>query len=294
MTAQTLPFRRILVALAREGIDRDLMSYAAALSESDSDVEIQLVHVLSPGASRSEALREIADVAAGHFAARFGSISCHVLNGSRIDRLLEFAAEQAIDLIIVGHRRNGSGRRSLARRLAMKAPCSLILVPEGAPPRIERVLAAVDFSAPSALALNVATAMARYRGINQCRALHVFFPDTLSEPDSKDHSRRQREFAEFAAPLDLNGVDVRPVFEESASVPAAIQRIAAADQADLIVMGTRGRSQAATVLLGSESEQTLIESPIPVLVVKQRGERVGLLEILLDRDLRARPTPRYN
>lgn len=286
-----LPFRRILVALPRDEVDRDLMRYAAMLTESGGDLDIQFVHILRQGGSHADALKQMVDDVAAHLSANRASVSCHVLNGARVDRLLEFAAEQSTDLVIVGHRRSRTGRRSMARRLAMKAPCSLLLVPEGVPPRLERILAAVDFSTASALALNVATALARHKGIGQCEAIHVFFEEV---PAPGDEKRRQREYAEFTAPLDLNGVDVRPVFSEGAAVSATIQRIAAAGQADLIVMGTRGRSPAAAVLLGSESEQTLMESPIPVLVVKHRGERVGLLEILLDRDLRSRPTPRFN
>jgi nucleotide-binding universal stress UspA family protein len=181
----------------------------------------------------------------------------------------------------------------MARRLAMKAPCSLLLVPEGAPARLDRIMAAVDYSTASALALSVATALASNKGLSRCHALHVF-EDAPSVTATGGEGRRLREFSEFASPLDLHDVEVRPIFAEGASVSPTIQRVAAADQVDLIVMGTRGRSPAAAVLLGSESEQTLTESPIPVLVVKHRGERVGLLEILLDRDLRSRPTPRFN
>jgi nucleotide-binding universal stress UspA family protein len=289
-----LPFRRILVALPRDDVDRELMQYTAMMTGSGSDLEVQFVHILGRGATHAEALKQMVDDVSHYLTAKTHSVSCHVLNGARVDSLLEFAAEQSTDLVVVGHRRNRSGRRSMARRLAMKAPCSLLLIPEGAPARLDRILAAVDFSAASALALSVATALARHRGIGKCHALHVFFEDALGGPGVGGEGRRLREFTEFASPLDLNDVDVRPIFAEGASVSPTIQRVAAADQADLIVMGTRGRSPAAAVLLGSESEQTLTESPIPVLVVKHRGERVGLLEILLDRDLRSRPVPRFN
>jgi hypothetical protein len=50
-------------------------------------------------------------------------------------------------------------------------------------------------------------------------------------------------------------------------------------------MGTRGSSTSATVLLGSEAEQVIVESRIPVLVIKQPGDRLELLEALLDRSL---------
>jgi outer membrane protein OmpA-like peptidoglycan-associated protein len=57
-----------------------------------------------------------------------------------------------VDLILVGHGRGHSGKRALARRLAMKAPCSVWVVPEGAPARLNRILVPVDFSDPSRVA----------------------------------------------------------------------------------------------------------------------------------------------
>jgi hypothetical protein len=60
---------------------------------------------------------------------------------------------------------------------------------------------------------------------------------------------------------------------------------------DLLVLGTRGRSASAAVLLGSESDHALLESTIPVLVTKDRGERLGVLRALLERDFEA--TPRF-
>ena len=58
---------------------------------------------------------------------------CRVLHGEVIDCLLETAAEWAADLILVGHSREHNGRRALARRLAMKAPCSVWMRPEFSP-----------------------------------------------------------------------------------------------------------------------------------------------------------------
>jgi hypothetical protein len=70
-------------------------------------------------------------------------------------------------------------------------------------------------------------------------------------------------------------------------------RVAAAEHAELVVMGTRGLSSSSAVLLGSESEQMLIETDRPVLVTKHRGERLGVLEALLDRDLQPKEEPRF-
>jgi hypothetical protein len=37
----------------------------------------------------------------------------------------------------------------------------------------------------------------------------------------------------------------------------------------------------------------LIETTRPVLVTKQRGERIGLLQVLLDRDFQTQDEPRF-
>jgi nucleotide-binding universal stress UspA family protein len=297
------PFRRVLVALARNSSDYGLLSYARMLAGFYPESEFRFIHVLgwqtsghdhSTAVTHEQALQQIRDSIAKGFGPSPRD-SAKVLHGARVDRVLELAADSAADLILVGHGRQG-GRRSLARRLAMKAPCSLWMVPDGRPARVSRILAAIDFSGPSAHALSVAAAIAGTVGAGQCRALHVYFDESVAAFDEYREGIRGREqqaFAKFVAPLDLHGVQVDPVFEESASVAHAVERIVESDGVDLIVMGTRGQSHSAAVLLGSESEQVLMETTAPVLVVKHRGERIGLLQVLLDRDFQGQPEPRF-
>jgi nucleotide-binding universal stress UspA family protein len=231
-------------------------------------------------------------------AERFGAecnVRCRVLAGDRIDKLLEYAAGAGCDLVLVGHRRNRSGRRSLARRLAMKVPCSLWLAPDGSDARITSVLAAVDFSEPSAHAVSTATLIASRAGLTECAALHVFFDEALAMYEDMGTANRADEegFARFLSPLDLHGVRVRKTFADSPTVSGASRRHIQDDGVDLVVMGTRGQSASAAILLGSESEQMIMETPVPVLVVKARGERIGLLQALLDRDFHEVETPRF-
>jgi len=184
-----------------------------------------------------------------------------------VDRLLETAAETGADLILVGHAREDSGRRSLARRLAMQAPCSVWMKPFQSPAAFRRVLAAVDYSEPSAYALSVAGHLARRAGSIDCRALHVAPADRV---------RERTAFDRFSAPLDMAAVAVQPVFVEGGAVSDALRQLP--DPADLVVMGSRGQSRSASTLLGSESEQVLMESHTPVLIVKRPGERAGILQ----------------
>jgi nucleotide-binding universal stress UspA family protein len=166
------------------------------------------------------------------------------------------------------------------------------MVPEGSPPRITSVLAAVDLSLPSAQALSVATLIARRAGLQTCTTLHVQTPSQIGF-DEVDREAAARGLERFLSPLDLHDVRVTPRVEESGSVAGAVKALTAADGHDLVVVGTRGRSSSAAVLLGSESEHVLVESEVPVLITKEPGERIGILRALLDRDFHLRSEPRF-
>jgi sulfate permease, SulP family len=281
-------FRRITVALARAPADAELLRYAELIREKVApEAAFQFVHVLPDAGSLSaaaareipthgSALLSIRDRVNEHFS---GSPECLVLNGSRVDRLLEHSAESGSDVILLGHRRARTGRRSLVRRLAMKAPCSLWLVPEGSALRIEKILVGIDFSPSSAEAMRLAALLARGARVRGCTAVHVVRPE--------ERPAGEAAFDRFLGALDLSGTVVQRRTENGTSVTQALLDIAADEEADLIVMGTRGSSSSAAVLLGAEAEQMLRESRYSVLVTRRRGEHLGVLQVLLDRDLQA-------
>jgi len=293
-------FRRVLVAVDLE--DPEIVSYARILPRLSPDVECRFLHVLGwPGRSpaekphltHSQALQKLQQVVSSCYGGT--NAICQVLHGTVIDQLLETAAETVTDLILVGHKSEHSQRRSLARRLAMKAPCSVWMRPNGGPQDVRRVLAAVDFSSPSAYALSTAARIARNLETEECLALHVYFDEAMPEEAEQrvNHAEILEKFDRFLAPLDIHGMKVRSVIEASPNVVHAIQRLAQQEQADLVVMGNRGQTRSASILLGSESEHMLMETQVPVLVVKRRGERIGLLEALFDRDFHLPEAPRF-
>jgi nucleotide-binding universal stress UspA family protein len=282
-------FARFTVALAADPSDAGLLTYARTMRDAAADRGAwAFVHVLPPANSAAGApLRSHRDAlkAVENSASVLGAnTATHVFSGSRLDKLLEFAAEWKADCILVGHRDDRSGRRSLARRLAMKAPCSVWMVPEGSPAAVSRVLAPVDFSDASADSLTRAALIASRAGVERLITLHV---------TESDRAGAEEGFRRFLAPLDLFGVNVESRVEESGMVSRAVLRVAEAEQCDLIVMGSRGLGRSAAVLLGSESEQVLAESQRPVLVTRRRGERIGVLQVLLDRDFQTQEEPRF-
>jgi sulfate permease, SulP family len=284
--------RKILVAVACAEADRALLEYAAMLAALFTGPTVHLAHVLPEGGRREDALRELEP----RVPAALRGAACSLLEGDRLDALLQFAAAERADVILLGHRQDRSARRSLARRLAMKAPCSVWLVPEGSPASVGEMLVPVDYSERAADALAMGTAIGAAAGLERCWTLHVRFNGaaaTFDEYADIELAGDEEAFAIFQARINLHGVDVCPVFEESSNVARTILRVAGDKKCDLIVMGTRGRSPAASVLLGSETEQVLIETRVPVLAVKHFGSRLRLLQVLLEDRFRQRGDLRF-
>jgi sulfate permease, SulP family len=286
-------YRHLMVGLARAESDAELIRYAARVARLGTADVVRFVHVL-PGPGSNEHDRSLAELqaeTAPHFTGvpEGTRVSYHVLHGPLLDQLLTFVADMQIDLLLVGHGLEDPGRRALARRLAMKAPCSVWMVPEGAPPDLRRILVPIDFSEHSADSLRVATSMARLSGRAECLALHVYFDEAVITYEGYARVLRgqeQQAYRQFVAPIDCQGVTVTPLFEEGPHIASVIARVAERHQADLIVMATRGRSRSAAILLGSVTEEMIIQARVPLLAVKHFGARMGVLQALLDRRFR--------
>lgn len=293
-------FRHLLVGLRLADSDAAVMRHAAMLADLGWVAEVHFLHVLvGGGTSHEEALARVDETVRAHFPFISDKVrvTTEVARGPLLDRLLERTAELEIDVVMVGCEPDPARRGPLGRRLAMKAPCSVWVVPRDARAEVSRLLVPVDFSEPSSDAMAVALSMARRARVEACVPLHVYFNDAAATYDDYDAVLKGREreaWDAFAAPLDLSGVKVVPLMEEGAVVAHVIERTAEAQHADLIVMSTRGRTRSAAILLGSVTEQVLSETRIPTLVVKHFGARMGLLQVLLDRRFRERPGPHFD
>ena len=146
--------------------------------------------------------------------------------------------------------------------------------------QIHRILVPVDFSTQSDAALDYAVDLAR-RLDGRIVLLHVFsvpafaFPDaTIPMPaqtvvELQNASNTQLESLEQR--VRANGVGVTSKLAEGAPF-VEIVRAARSERADLIVMGTHGRSGLRHALLGSTAEKVVRKAPCPVLVVRPPGQ----------------------
>jgi nucleotide-binding universal stress UspA family protein len=298
-------YRHLMVALTCGDTDPDLIRYAAMVARLGSLAEVRFTHVLpappDPSAvhDHDRVLAQVEGAVKEHFSDVPAGVHvyCDVLKGPWMDRVLSYAAEQEVDAVMLDHAQGNLGRLAQARRLAMQAPCSVWLAPVGARPFLSRVLVPIDFSENSADALNVAIGMAKLKGDADVLALHVYFNEARATYEEYEEVLRGQEEAawqKFLAPINRQGVEVVPLFEEGANVAHVIERVAQKHGADLVVMATRGRSRSAAILLGSATEEAINQTTLPLLVVKHFGARLNVLQALLDRSFRQRKGPQFD
>ena len=154
---------------------------------------------------------------------------------------------------------------------------------------ISRILCPVDFSDCSRHALEQAVALGR-----ECRApvvvLHAFAVAPVTdriivgapvvlEPARASSEMRdalRSELARFVGSVDAGGAVVQLDIREGDPIDAIV-RDGVATNADLIVMGTHGRSGMDRLMMGSVAESVLRKAPCPVLTVPPRAESAASL-----------------
>ena len=145
------------------------------------------------------------------------------------------------------------------------------------------ILVATDGSPPAQAAVDVGVELAAARGA-RVTFLHAD-PDLarrLYEQDADASADRDRlisadtVLAEAVGRADKQGVEsaLELIGEHGADdVAAAIVGIAEGLEADMIVVGSRGRGAIAELVLGSVSHSVLRQSPLPVLVIHAPAKR---------------------
>ena len=291
-------FDHLVVALGCAEGDTSLIAYASMLAGLGAAKEVRFVHVSESAASAAGVREQMRAKVAAEFSGT-AAIHCDVVKGPLTDRLLAYVTENEADLILIG-----SKKRVLGARLAMVAPCSVGVVPNGYPSRLSHLMIPIDFSDAAADTLEWATSLAAGNRSIRCTALHVMtnesadlFADHESAPEQAEAMRK------ILARADRHGVTVASrmasvnqaaglQLSHPFSLPSSIRGSALAQTilaeaeacgADCIAMGSRGRSASASILLGSVTEKVIENSPIPLLVGKHFGASLGLAEILLGR-----------
>lgn len=138
--------------------------------------------------------------------------------------------------------------------------------------QVRTILHPTDFSEPSQAAWQVACALARVYGA-RIVALHVVYPVSVAYTEVIPTEAIQQQIASGRDALEqLQPTETGLTLEkrlETGDPVEVILRVAQELPADLIVVGSHGRTGLARLLMGSVAEQVVRRASCPVLVVKR-------------------------
>ncbi len=211
-----------------------------------------------------------------------------VEEGQVAPRVLQVAADESVDLIVMGtHGRSGVQRLvlgSIAEKMVRQAACPVLTVPPGdahvpSPDTpFQTVICPTDFSDVSAVAVALASDLAAEA---RARLLllhvvdwpfgHTVGPDPVTTLRESLLAQAERELT-AQLPPPRTGVPGPEAIADVGHPARQITALARSRAADLIVMGVSGRGAVGLAVLGSTTHRVLREACCPVLTVRDAGE----------------------
>jgi nucleotide-binding universal stress UspA family protein len=219
---------------------------------------------------------------------RLGCLQVRCGRGSPAAVLARVARDEEAELLVVGNRGRGNVRAAVlgtvSGELASNAPCPVAIVPRRAPlapvAPTATIVCGVDESDGGRAALAVADDLAA-RLWARLVLVHVQpslrLPGVSTVPGAVDELRRIEQ-AEGEALIERLAADhwtashaeARVAFGEAGG---ALLEVAAAEGADLLVVGTRGHGAVKRALLGSVSARVASAGGCPVVVAPPAAAR---------------------
>lgn len=306
--------KKVIVGLSHTELDAELIEYINFLSEATEVEQINFVHVIKlhvpskileefPNLEKdaiNERRNEVEELVKKHFHNQSNvNHSVEVIQSSNtLKGLLQAIGKFDADLVVIGRQANREKSSIITQRLARRAPCQLLIVPEGVSIKqdggatIKTLLVPIDFSEYSALAVERALSIARRRNENheiEVVCQYVFALPSgyhLSGKSEEEFSELMRtnakeSYSEFISDIDTTGVNVRVVYSQDTNddLTSDIRDLATEIDADGIIIGSKGRTATAALFLGSFAEKLITNTTnFSLMVVRKKKDYDSILD----------------
>ncbi|NJN25565.1 MAG: universal stress protein [Cyclobacteriaceae bacterium] len=300
--------KRVIVTVDLSEMDVNLLKYVTMLSNSIKLDKVYFLNVMESLELPEKITEKYPDLVAPRDEATKSSIQytiddavgdqldveyeITVAEGNPTEQILKWAKIKEVDLIVMGRKSKSKGDGILTTKVIRLSPCSVALIPETFE-KIKNIVVPIDFSEASKLAFEYAINYARVIKNVQITCLNIY-----SVPNG--YTISGKSFKEFASIMKNNAmesldellkkyktkgiqINTRVELNKKGNIAKKIYKVALRENATSIVIGSKGRTNAAALILGSIAEKLLkVDATIPVIVVKQRKHNLSFLEALLN------------
>jgi len=302
-------FKNILVVLDHSKLDKQLTEAASFLSEISDSVNIYFINIVKdlniPDSIRKEfpdmvnnavtdRKDEIEHVVKKYFKNANTNTQIEIRTGVPIKVIMKFSIEKNIDLILAGRKNDEWGGGTLVNRLARRAGCSLLVIPNSYKKKINKILVPIDYSAHSKEALRQAINLAEKNLPNIKLIIQNVFQvpngfhstgKTFDEFAKIMRENSEKDYNAFMHDVFTKGIDTKPMYtlDKDEAIIMEVYKAALNIKADAIVIGAKGRTATTALFIGSSAEKLIhIDSEVPIMIVRPKGggKQKGILDLL--------------
>lgn len=209
-----------------------------------------------------------------------------VLIGHPFEETLKLVESHHAETLVLGSRGFATGEHhqvgSLASRCIRKAPVEVLLVRNFQDSVFKNIVACIDFSDTSIRAAHRAAELAQQNNAS-LRLIHVYRPPVyadsdvgwlgpsfpmIQEPEIQDNCESRLANLGYDIGKEYNLQDLSTDVIRALSIHRGIHDALEEMDADLVVLGTRGRTGFKTLLLGTTAEGLINSTPCSTLAIK--------------------------
>ncbi|SEF87606.1 universal stress protein [Algoriphagus boritolerans] len=302
--------KKLIVCLDQTPLDQTLIEYASFIAKVNQTKKIYFSNIIKNLSIPKEVLEEFPNLIENminerkeameklvneHFRELKGAtISYVVKEGNLSKKILKLAEEKSADMIIIGRKVELPGTGVAAQRLARRASCSLLIVPEGSKPGVSKLLVPSDFSDYSKDALEEAIMIAsKYGGKTEIVCQNVFSVPSGYHFTGKSYEEfteimkmhAEINYKKFIRKIDTKGIKITPIYTKDDDDDPVKEIVSKALEikADGIIIGAKGRTAATALFIGSMAERLIqFNDSLPLLVTRPKGKNAGILDYILE------------
>ena len=307
------PLKRLLVGIDQSPTDDILIQFCARIANMVSADKIYLIHAARDLELPDAILKKYPDLIApvdenisretNHLINKYFDDSLKsrteilIVEGNPSKTILKEITIKEIDMLVMGKKSQPGSTGYLARKMALLATCSVAIIADNIDfsnkkPLFKNVLVPVDFSDYSLPALELAKQLHEHKGVSNIECQYVFSVPAVYKLGSSSYNEILRmivdnsknQMKELLHQANIKELNVNQLFslDKSQNIPLKIHETINKNGVDLVIMGSKGRTAAASLLLGSNTEKVIDYCDNSIIVIKDKRHNLDVIDVLLN------------